>query len=71
MNTVQFEDDYIVLNKEVKINFSDIKKIIYDRENKIGTIICGDMERQSFEISLKQAYLLIAFMCTPSEWVNL
>ena len=71
MNSVQFEDDYIVLNKEVKINFSDIKKITYDRENKIDTIICGDTERQSFEISLKQAYLLIAFMCTPSEWVNL
>ena len=71
MNLVQFEDDYIVLNKEVKINFSDIKKITYDRENKIGTIICGDAERQSFEIPLKQAYLLIAFMCTPSEWVNL
>ena len=33
MSTVQFEDDYIVLNKEVKINFSDIKKITYDREN--------------------------------------
>ena len=38
MNTVQFEDDYIVLNKEVKINFSDIKKLFMIEKIKLAQL---------------------------------
>ena len=71
VHSVSFENETVTFDNGASIDFSDIKRILYNIEERTGKIhveISG--KKEEYIVSLKAAYALILILGT-SPWVNL